>query len=148
MGTGLEADQQLCAMSDNVGILPRSVHHLFTGIEMLREEAIQNGQTPPEFRVQAQFLELYNEEIIDLLEPTTRVNLISFPFFFFLINFFRNYSGNLDGFFKDIRKCWTKKMFLKLFPLLYRKRDPTLIRKDWPAFVEQIFQFKDELDLS
>lgn len=105
MGTGLEADQQLCAMSDNVGILPRSVHHLFTGIEMLREEAIQNGQTPPEFRVQAQFLELYNEEIIDLLEPTTRVNLISFPFFFFLINFFRNYSGNLDGFFKDIRKC-------------------------------------------
>ncbi|KZS05819.1 Kinesin-like protein [Daphnia magna] len=72
MGTGLEADQQLCAMSDNVGILPRSVHHLFTGIEMLREEAIQNGQTPPEFRVQAQFLELYNEEIIDLLEPTTR----------------------------------------------------------------------------
>ncbi|KAI9556503.1 hypothetical protein GHT06_016292 [Daphnia sinensis] len=72
MGTGLEADQQLCAMSDNVGILPRSVHHLFTGIEMLREEAIQNGRTPPEFRVQAQFLELYNEEIIDLLEPTTR----------------------------------------------------------------------------
>ena len=73
MGTGLEADQQLCSMSDNVGILPRSVHHLFTGIEMLREEAIQIGQTPPEFRVQAQFLELYNEEIIDLLEPTTRV---------------------------------------------------------------------------
>ncbi|XP_046439870.1 kinesin-like protein KIF21A isoform X2 [Daphnia pulex] len=72
MGTGLEADQQLCSMSDNVGILPRSVHHLFNGIEMLREEAIQIGQTPPEFRVQAQFLELYNEEIIDLLEPTTR----------------------------------------------------------------------------
>lgn len=75
MGTGLEADQQLCSMSDNVGILPRSVHHLFTGIEMLREEAIQEGKTPPEFRVQAQFLELYNEEIIDLLEPTTRVRL-------------------------------------------------------------------------
>lgn len=90
MGTGLEADRQLCAMNDSVGILPRSVHHLFTGIEMLREEAIQNGQTPPEFRVQAQFLELYNEEIIDLLEPTTRVN-------FHFIWHFWNYTGNLNG---------------------------------------------------
>jgi kinesin family protein 4/21/27 len=96
MGTGLEADQQLCSMSDNVGILPRSVHHLFNGIEMLREEAIQIGQTPPEFRVQAQFLELYNEEIIDLLEPTTRVNHYYFLVSFFLIQnrkkYFRNFG--------------------------------------------------------
>jgi hypothetical protein len=93
MGTGLEADQQLCSMSDNVGILPRSVHHLFNGIEMLREEAIQIGQTPPEFRVQAQFLELYNEEIIDLLEPTTRVNHYYFLVSFFLIQNRKNISG-------------------------------------------------------
>lgn len=75
MGTGLEAEQhQLMGnIGDTVGILPRSVHHLFTGIELLREEAMQNGRTPPDFRVQAQFLELYNEEIIDLLEPANRV---------------------------------------------------------------------------
>jgi kinesin family protein 4/21/27 len=95
MGTGLEADQQLCSMSDNVGILPRSVHHLFNGIEMLREEAIQIGQTPPEFRVQAQFLELYNEEIIDLLEPTTRVNHYYFSVFFFFSRI-ENISGISD----------------------------------------------------
>ena len=85
MGTGLEADQQLCrAMSDGVGILPRSVHHLFNGIDTLREEAAQSGQTPPEFRVQAQFLELYNEEVIDLLEPANRVNF--FILFYFILN--------------------------------------------------------------
>lgn len=84
MGTGLEADQQSGHLSDTIGILPRSVHHLFTGIEHLREEAVQNGRTPPDFRVQAQFLELYNEEIIDLLEPANRVtNGSSYSIFFF-----------------------------------------------------------------
>ena len=73
MGTGLEAEQS-GGLSDVVGILPRSVHHLFTGIEALRQEASAAGRTAPEFRVQAQFLELYNEEIIDLLEPANRVN--------------------------------------------------------------------------
>ena len=73
MGTGLEAEQQSSDLADNIGILPRSVHHLFTGIESLRQEALNAGRTPPEFRVQAQFLELYNEEVIDLLEPTHRV---------------------------------------------------------------------------
>ena len=76
MGTGLEAEQSAlqASLSDTVGILPRSVHHLFTGIERLRDEAVRSGRAPPEFRVQAQFLELYNEEIIDLLEPAHRVS--------------------------------------------------------------------------
>lgn len=83
MGTGLEADQQSMALSDGVGILPRSVHHLFSGMELLRQESLHCGRTPPEFRVHAQFLELYNEEVIDLLEPTTRVRyliLIIYPY--------------------------------------------------------------------
>ena len=76
MGTGLEAEQSVSESyaSEGIGILPRSVHHLFSGIERVRQEALQAGRTPPEFRVQAQFLELYNEEIIDLLEPATRVS--------------------------------------------------------------------------
>ena len=74
MGTGLEADQHGSILDELVGILPRSVHHLFAGMDMMRQEATQQGRTPPEFRVQAQFLELYNEEIIDLLEPANRVS--------------------------------------------------------------------------
>lgn len=74
MGTGLEADQNGAGLSEIVGILPRSVHHLFDGIDAVRQEASANGKTAPEFRVQAQFLELYNEEIIDLLEPANRVS--------------------------------------------------------------------------
>lgn len=76
MGTGLEAEQS-GGLGDVVGILPRSVHNLFSGIEALRQEASAAGRTPPEFRVQTQFLELYNEEIIDLLEPANRVRLAS-----------------------------------------------------------------------
>ena len=72
MGTGLEAEQKL-TLSDSIGILPRSVHHLFSGITEMRDEAVRAGRTPPDFNVQAQFLELYNEEVIDLLEPTSRV---------------------------------------------------------------------------
>jgi len=80
MGTGLEADQHGSTLDGLVGILPRSVHHLFAGMDMMREEATQEGRTPPEFRVQAQFLELYNEEIIDLLEPANRVRIATIFF--------------------------------------------------------------------
>ena len=79
MGTGLEPDRSTSSamgsslLSDGVGILPRSVHHLFGGMELLRQESLDGGQTPPQFSVQAQFLELYNEEVIDLLDPAVRV---------------------------------------------------------------------------
>ena len=36
----------------------------------LKLEAIEAGQPSPEFSVSAQFMELYNEEILDLLSPS------------------------------------------------------------------------------
>lgn len=92
MGTGLEADQHAVmdgsALGETIGILPRSVHHLFSGMERFREEEMQAGRTPPEFRVHAQFLELYNEEIFDLLEPASRVRSL---FFFVVSRYFTLY---------------------------------------------------------
>ncbi|XP_065653153.1 kinesin-like protein KIF21A isoform X1 [Hydra vulgaris] len=53
---------------DQIGIIPRAAKHLFDGIRKRKEEAEKAGQPSPEFTVTAQFLELYNEEIVDLLD--------------------------------------------------------------------------------
>nr|XP_045584497.1 kinesin-like protein KIF21A [Procambarus clarkii] len=66
MGTGLEVDNG----EDVVGIIPRAVHHLFRGIEERRAAAQESDTPPPDFKVTAHFMELYNEEIIDLFEPS------------------------------------------------------------------------------
>lgn len=70
MGTGFERD--LCEQQE--GIIPRAVRHLFNGIEDYRsmngEAATDNGAIGQiQFSVAAQFMELYNEDIIDLLDP-------------------------------------------------------------------------------
>ncbi|XP_023331302.1 kinesin-like protein KIF21A isoform X3 [Eurytemora carolleeae] len=67
MGTGFELDSQ----PGQLGIIPRAVRHLFDGISQRQEEARENGMTPPEFKVSLQFMELYNEEILDLFDATT-----------------------------------------------------------------------------
>nr|XP_002732855.2 PREDICTED: kinesin-like protein KIF21A-like [Saccoglossus kowalevskii] len=64
MGTGFDVSSS----TDERGIIPRAVSHLFNGIDKRRKTAIENGEPPPEFKVHAQFMELYNEEIIDLLD--------------------------------------------------------------------------------
>ncbi|XP_057334879.1 kinesin-like protein KIF21A isoform X2 [Microplitis mediator] len=65
MGTGfdIEVDDQV------VGIIPRAIKHLFDGIATKQAKARERGHMPPEFKVTAQFLELYNEDLKDLLEP-------------------------------------------------------------------------------
>ncbi|XP_032663629.1 kinesin-like protein KIF21A isoform X2 [Odontomachus brunneus] len=65
MGTGfdVEVDETI------VGIIPRAINHLFNGIADKQERARERAQMPPEFKVTAQFLELYNEDLKDLLEP-------------------------------------------------------------------------------
>ncbi|XP_062843169.1 kinesin-like protein KIF21B [Trichomycterus rosablanca] len=64
MGTGFNV-----SVSENEqGIVPRAVHQLFQGIQRRRTEAQESGTHPPEFKVSAQFLELYNEEILDLFD--------------------------------------------------------------------------------
>ena len=70
MGTGIEVDNGM----DNVGIIPRAVTHLFEGIEARRKQAIEDGVTPPEFKITTHFMELYNEEVIDLFDPSLKVS--------------------------------------------------------------------------
>lgn len=63
MGTGLE----IGASASTKGIVPRAVDHLFDGIRERQLEAKARNLPPPEFQINAQFLELYNEDINDLL---------------------------------------------------------------------------------
>ncbi|XP_037037974.1 kinesin-like protein KIF21B isoform X3 [Bradysia coprophila] len=68
MGTGFETD-----VHENFeGIIPRAVRHIFAGIERLQQNPYDgNGECLGniQFSVAAQFMELYNEDIIDLLDP-------------------------------------------------------------------------------
>ncbi|XP_043977332.1 kinesin-like protein KIF21B isoform X3 [Gambusia affinis] len=66
MGTGFDVNMSL----QDQGIIPRAVHQLFEGIQNRRDRAQETGIQPPEFKVSAQFLELYNEEILDLFDGT------------------------------------------------------------------------------
>ena len=65
MGTGFELSSTSEAA---VGIVPRAVRQLFDGINARQSEAKEAGLPPPEFKVSAQFMELYNEEILDLFD--------------------------------------------------------------------------------
>jgi len=41
-----------------VGIVPRAVEHLFIGIQQRQQDAREKGTVPPEFKVNAQFMEV------------------------------------------------------------------------------------------
>uniref|UniRef100_A0A3Q1JJC6 Kinesin motor domain-containing protein n=1 Tax=Anabas testudineus TaxID=64144 RepID=A0A3Q1JJC6_ANATE len=64
MGTGFN----VTLSQQEQGIIPRAVHQLFEGIQNRRVRAQETGAHPPEFKVSAQFLELYNEEVLDLFD--------------------------------------------------------------------------------
>ncbi|XP_054278037.1 kinesin-like protein KIF21A [Macrosteles quadrilineatus] len=66
MGTGFDVDLE----PEQVGIIPRAINHLFDGINRVVQQAKETGEAPPQFKVSAQFLELYNEEIIDLFDTS------------------------------------------------------------------------------
>ncbi|XP_063053107.1 kinesin-like protein KIF21A isoform X2 [Engraulis encrasicolus] len=66
MGTGFDVN----LMEDERGIIPRAVEHLFKGIEERKQAAVEQGRPVPEFKINAQFLELYNEEVLDLFDST------------------------------------------------------------------------------
>uniref|UniRef100_A0A672ZW71 Kinesin family member 21A n=1 Tax=Sphaeramia orbicularis TaxID=375764 RepID=A0A672ZW71_9TELE len=66
MGTGFDVN----IPDEELGIIPRAVHHLFQGIEERRRAAQEQGRPVPEFKINAQFLELYNEEVLDLFDST------------------------------------------------------------------------------
>lgn len=72
MGTGFECE----IIESQEGIIPRAVRHLFAAINNLKENPYdENGVCMEmlQFSVGAQFMELYNEEIIDLLDPYNKV---------------------------------------------------------------------------
>ncbi|XP_067860913.1 kinesin-like protein KIF21A isoform X7 [Heptranchias perlo] len=64
MGTGFDVN----ITEIEHGIIPRAIKHLYFGIEERKRAAVECGLPPPEFKVNAQFLELYNEEILDLFD--------------------------------------------------------------------------------
>ncbi|XP_029403780.1 kinesin-like protein KIF21A isoform X20 [Mus pahari] len=70
MGTGFDVN----IMEEEQGIISRAVRHLFKSIEEKKTSAIKNGVPPPEFKVNAQFLELYNEEVLDLFDTTRDID--------------------------------------------------------------------------
>lgn len=68
IGTGFDRDLIEC----QEGIIPRAIRHLFSGIEQIQANPYDDDGTylgNVQFSVAAQFMELYNEEIIDLLDP-------------------------------------------------------------------------------
>ncbi|XP_019896074.3 kinesin-like protein KIF21B isoform X4 [Esox lucius] len=66
MGTGFDVN----ISDEELGIIPRAVSHLFRGIEDRQQVAREQGRPAPEFKINAQFLELYNEEILDLFDAS------------------------------------------------------------------------------
>ncbi|XP_008568389.1 PREDICTED: kinesin-like protein KIF21A isoform X7 [Galeopterus variegatus] len=70
MGTGFDVN----IIEEEQGIISRAVKHLFKNIEEKKHTAIKNGLPPPDFKVNAQFLELYNEEVLDLFDTTRDID--------------------------------------------------------------------------
>ncbi|KAL7072402.1 hypothetical protein ACQ4LE_008641 [Meloidogyne hapla] len=73
MGTCFDANQ---SNVDTTGIIPRAARHLFEGIEEKKLAAKTNGAVEPTFELNVQFIELYNEEIIDLLSDDRSRNTV------------------------------------------------------------------------
>ncbi|XP_012493942.1 PREDICTED: kinesin-like protein KIF21A [Propithecus coquereli] len=70
MGTGFDVN----IIEEEQGIISRAVKHLFKSIEEKKHTAVKNGLPPPDFKVNAQFLELYNEEVLDLFDTTRDID--------------------------------------------------------------------------
>lgn len=68
MGTGFDLENIDDTDPSTVGIIPRAIHQLFDGIQAIKQQSLDVGDPSPHFTVTAQFLEIYNEEIIDLFD--------------------------------------------------------------------------------
>lgn len=56
MGTGFDHHFQ----KDERGIIPRAVEYFFEKISEIQEKEKEKGGTPPEFKINAQFMEVRN----------------------------------------------------------------------------------------
>lgn len=88
MGTGFD----MTILPEELGVIPQAVQDVFNGIEEKRASARERDEPLPQFEVKAQFLEacsfiaqqrvtlctyflqLYNEEIVDLFDEQVRIN--------------------------------------------------------------------------
>jgi len=55
MGTAFDVTGEA---DELVGIIPRAVEYLFFGIQQRHQVAEEKGELPPEFKVNAQFMEV------------------------------------------------------------------------------------------
>uniref|UniRef100_A0A915NE00 Kinesin motor domain-containing protein n=1 Tax=Meloidogyne javanica TaxID=6303 RepID=A0A915NE00_MELJA len=76
MGTCFDVNQFNLDTNITAGIIPRAARHLFEGMEERKLAAKTNGAVEPTFELNVQFIELYNEEIIDLLSDGRSRNTI------------------------------------------------------------------------
>ncbi|XP_022910481.1 kinesin-like protein KIF21A isoform X2 [Onthophagus taurus] len=65
MGSGFDVD----VTPEQIGIIPRAIKQIFSEIRDTITRFQSEGRPPPEFKVSTQFMELYNEEVIDLYNP-------------------------------------------------------------------------------
>uniref|UniRef100_A0A0N4ZKL2 Kinesin motor domain-containing protein n=1 Tax=Parastrongyloides trichosuri TaxID=131310 RepID=A0A0N4ZKL2_PARTI len=65
MGTSYDPEKHID--EDILGVIPRSINYFFTAMKTREEQAKEEGITPPVFEVATSFMELYNEEVYDLL---------------------------------------------------------------------------------
>ncbi|KAG9490058.1 kinesin-like protein KIF21A isoform X5 [Eleutherodactylus coqui] len=70
MGTGFDVN----ITEEEQGIIPRAVKFLFKLMGEKKQAALEQGLPPPDFKVNAQFLELYNEEVLDLFDTTRDID--------------------------------------------------------------------------
>ena len=57
MGTSFDMNNSLGP--EQVGIIPRAMQHLFDGIHKRKKDAVDSNKSPPEFKVQCQFIEVF-----------------------------------------------------------------------------------------
>ncbi|KAH8329029.1 hypothetical protein KR074_001873, partial [Drosophila pseudoananassae] len=69
MGTGFDHETESSEFI-NLGVVPRAVRQIFSGIEELKGSTWENSKGgSPEFSLAVQYIELYHEDIYDLLDP-------------------------------------------------------------------------------
>ena len=60
MGTGFD----MVIHSEELGVIPRAVQQIFTGIEERRAAALEKNEQPPQFEVKAEFLEVITMQLL------------------------------------------------------------------------------------
>ena len=77
MGTSFDMNNSLGP--EQVGIIPRAMQHLFDGIHKRKKDAVDSNKSPPEFKVQCQFIEVFIHFVCEVLDFSV-TTMIAFHF--------------------------------------------------------------------